>query len=178
MPKIRNLDLIKRFTDYFKLKFTDSLDSEAGRTLIPVVMLPVPPKILQLNDILANDSDKNFIVPAGRQWKLLYGHIILTTTASAGNRRIRFILEDADGNRLYLIDAILVQVASTTERYSLGQFGEPLENVAAVHHLPIPVNVILPENFRIHILDSAAIDAAADDLTLRLIVEETDITGE
>jgi len=175
MPTIRNLALIKRFTDYFKLKSFDMLDSQAGRMLVPVVNLPVPPNVVQIGDALANDSDKTFTVPAGKQWKLLYGFLTLITTATAGNRQIQFRALDEIGNLIYAQNAVNVQVASTTEFYSLGQFGDVAESSATIHSLPIPVNLILNENQAIQIIETAAVDAAADDMRVRLIIEETDV---
>jgi len=178
MPAIRNSELIKRFTDYFKLKTQDSLSSEAGRLLVPVVTLPVPENIRQITELSLNDSDKTLSVPVGKQWKLLYGIITLTTTATAGNRRMNLRFRDPDGNDLYVINALNVQVASTTESYSLGQFSDVVESVAIRHLLPIPNRAILPSEFQVRIFDSAAIAAAADDMLIRLVVEEIEVTGE
>jgi len=178
MPAIRNSSLIKRFTDFFKLKTTDMLDSEAGRMLVPVITEPIPLNLTQVIDTALNDSDKTITVPSGKQWKILYGRIRLITSANAGNRNLRFQVQDPSGNIFYVINALNVQVASTTENYSLGQFGDVLEANSTFHTLPLPVNLILPENFVIRIFDSAAIDAAVDDLDIRIVVDEVDVTGE
>jgi len=178
MPLIRNSFLIKRFTDFFKLKTTDMLDSEAGRMLVPVITEPIPANIRQVIDTTLNNSDKTITVPSGKQWKILYGLVNFVATATVGSRRVKVILEDDSGNDLYIIEARNSQTASTTEDYSLGQFGDTFESLATQHTLPIPVRAILPENFRIHVLDSTGVDAAADDMTIRFIVEEIDVTGE
>lgn len=178
MPLIRNSSLFKRFTDFFKLKTNDFLDSEAGRMLVPVINLPVPPDIKTIIDVALNDSDKTFTVPSGKQWKLLYGFINFSATASAGNRIIQVDFRDAGGNTLYRVRALNAIIANGVENLSLGQFSNVLESVAGTHHLPIPVNSILGSGFDLRIFDSAAVDAAADDMIIRLIVEETDLTGE
>lgn len=178
MPVIRNSSLIKRFTDYFKLKTNDFLDSEAGRMLVPVVMLPVPPNIIEISDVVVNDSDKIITVPSGKQWKILSGHITLVTTATIGTRNMVFEFRNDASAFHYRMVALNGQIASTTEEYSIGNFGDVSESRAGQHTIPIPVNLILTENSNMRIFDIFAIDAAADDLTIRLIVEETDITGE
>lgn len=178
MPAIRNSQLIKRFTDFFKLKTNDFLDSEAGRMLVPVITEPIPKNVVQIIDVALNDSDKTIIVPSGKQWKILYGQVAFTTTAEVGGRRISFRVRDASNNILYIVDALNAQTAGLSEQYSYGQFGEPSEGVSGRQLLPIPVNLILSEDFNIRILDSSAIDAAADDLLIRLVVEEIDVTGE
>jgi len=178
MPRIRNNSIAKRFTDFFKLKVTDSLDSEAGRLIVPVINFPLPANIFEVIDAALNDSNKTIVVPAGKRWKILYGQIILITTASAGNRNMQIRFRDSNGNEIYRIGTLNVQVASTTERYNLGQFGDIAESATGIHSFPIPINMILDGNFEIQILDSQAIDAAADDLFINLIVDETDVTGE
>lgn len=178
MPSIRNSNLIKRFTDFFKLKTGDFLSPEAGRMLVPVITEPIPKNIIQIIDVLANDSDKTFTVPSGRQWKFLFGFAQLTTSAQAGNRSVRFDVLDTDGNLVHIIDSLNVQVASTTEFYNFGQYGDVAESRASSHLIPLPVNLILLEGFSIRIADVAAIDAAVDDLSVRFMVEEIDLTGE
>jgi len=179
MPSIRNLALIKRFTDYFKLKSNDFLDNEAGRMLVPVVNIPVPANIKLISDIALNNSDKTITVPSGRQWDVHWIIATFVTTATAGNRTITLRIKDENGNILWLTQAVNVQVASVTERYHF-QKGEtlPKETNAAQHFVPLPTDMMLPSGFQIQILDSADVDAAADDLTIRIMVEERDLTDE
>lgn len=179
MPLIRNSELIKRFTDFFKLKSGDFLDTEAGRLLVPVVMVPVPENIVQVSDTAANDSDKTFTVPSGKQWRVLWGFASFVTSAQAGNRRMAFRIQDENNNVIFESKSLNVQVASVTELYNfLPGISDTSESVAALHMMPFPRNTILPENFSMRILDAAVVDAAVDDLTIRLIVEETEVTGE
>jgi len=178
MPAIRNSSLIKRFTDFFKLKTTDMLDSEAGRMLVPVITEPVPKNIIQISDVIVNDSDKSLTVPSGKQWKVLYGHILFITTATVGDRRISLQIIDENNNIIYIVEALNVQAASLTERYTFGQFGDVSESVGNRHLIPIPHDTILPENFDLRVFDIGAVDATADDLIVRMIVEEIDVTGE
>jgi len=177
MPVIRNSSLIKKFTDFFRLKVGDGLDSDASQRIIPTVNMPLPKRITVIQDTTLNDSDKTFTVPSGKQWKLLYGHVFLATSADAGNRRMRFSITDGT-NVIYDLRALNVQVASTTERYNLGQFNDVTESVATAHNLPIPNEFILDAGFTVRLVDVAAIAATADDMDVFLIVEEIDTTGE
>lgn len=178
MPKIRNQELVKIFNSYFKFKANDMLDIEAGRLIVPVVALPVPKKIVVISDILLASSDKTFTVPVGKQWKLLYGTIILTTSATVGDRNMRINFRDLVNNNIYDTRRLNVQIASTVERYTLGQYDRPSEDSPTIHLLPIPVNSILPENFNIRIFDESAVDPTGDDMTVFLVVEEIEVTGE
>ena len=178
MPVIRNSELIRRFTKYFKLKVNDFLDSEAGRLIVPVVNLPVPPNIVQISDVILNNSDKTITVPSGKQWKILYGFINFISTAEVGSRRISVNFLDENSNILFQVRALNTQTASLTETYTLGQFEDVTEPEIGSHYLSIPVNSILDENFIVRVFDAAAIAAVADDMTIRLIVEEIEVTGE
>lgn len=177
MPAIRNSSLIKRFTDFFKLKVGDMLDGRVTPLIVPTINMPVPKKIVQIIDVEINDSDKTITVPSGKQWKLLFGTFLFATTVVVGDRQIIVRFMDSS-NILYEIRALNVQIASTTERYNLGQFSDVSEAVTSRHLLPIPVNVILPEDFQIRIFDVNGVDITADDLTIGLVVEEIDVTGE
>lgn len=179
MPNIRNLALIKRFSDYFRLKANDFLDSNASNIIIPTVNLPLPPDIRQIIDVAVNDSDKTIAVPSGKQWKVLYGFLILTTTVTAGNRVVEVRVQDENANILWLTSATNVQIASTTEFYSLQTGGdEPTEHTGGVHIINLPRELILTSEFALRVFDNAAVDPGADDLVVRLVVEETDLTSE
>jgi len=178
MPVIRNSILIKRFTDFFKLKRGDTLDSDAGKMLVPVISLSVPPVLKRIVDVALNDSDKTLTVPSGKQWKWRYGLALFVTSATVGNRRIILEIRDAGGNNFYRMFSLNATAASTTDNFVFGNFGDTAEDAGGNMTLPIPTECILDENFQIRIFDSAAVDAAADDLTIRLVVEETDVTGE
>lgn len=179
MPVIRNSNLIKRFTDYFKLKVGDFLDAEAGRMLVPVVNLPLPLNIRVISDISLNDSDKTITVPAGKQWKIHSIFVSYVATAVAGNRRLRIRISNDSNNDVWDLIALNVQIANTTEFYMFQAGGVSVtEDSAARHIIPIPKDTILPEDFRIRINDQNAVDAAADDMVIRILIDETDITGE
>lgn len=155
------------------------LDSEAGRMLVPVVNLPLPPNIRTVLELSANDSSKTLTVPDGKQWKILYGAINFTTSATVGNRRIRLLVSDSGANELWIKSALNVQTASLTERYSFQPGGvESTEDNTGEHIVAIPTEFYLSEGFTMLFSDVGAVDAAADDMLLSLVVEETDLTDE
>jgi len=179
MPSIRNSEILRRFNRFFRLKTNDFLGSEAGRMLVPVITEPIPKNIIQISDVTLNDSDKTFTVPSGKQWRLLYGAVTLVSTATMGNRQVGIRFEDADGNIVWRFLANATQAASLTEHYILNPNADDVSEATGNRHvLPIPRESWLPENFRVHILDTIVVDAAADDLTIRFVVEEIEVTGE
>lgn len=178
MPAIRNSSLIKRFTDFFKLKVGDGLDNEVTPLIVPTVNMPMPVKLFEIQDVSLNDSNKTLTVPTGKQWKIIYGSILLTTTATVGDRQFEIKIRNASSDVIYILRSAAVQAASLTEQYTLGQFGDVAQTVDGRHTIPIPVNCILDENFQIQVLDTSVIAPTADDLIIRIIVEEIDTTGE
>lgn len=118
-------------------------------------------------DATANDSDKSFTVPDGEMWKLLHGNVILVTSATVGNRQIRFTVTDQDGNIVGYIPAGAVQAASTTRSYGFMQgIYRETAFVDTMIQVPIPIDLYLPSGSTVRFHDFAAIDAAADDMTV------------
>src|SRR3990167_6130679 len=125
-----------------------------------------------VSDVALNDSDKTLTVTAGRVWYVLYIYAKLIASATVGNRLMSLIVADAAAVELYRNAAAAVQGASATEYYAwLPQIATPAETVATFHHLPLPFTY-LPAGYTLRVYDNAAIDAAADDLTLSMLVVE------
>jgi len=130
------------------------------------------PNIVQQADALLNDSDKTFTVPASKEWRLQMLAVKLITTATVGNRQLK--VEIGDGtNLLWSKNFGAVQAASLTRNY----FGAAdLPNDAAFDadgNIRLQLyQWVLPAGYTVRVYDSAAIDAAADDMTFRLLVEE------
>lgn len=130
-----------------------------------------PGEFIQVTDTAANDSDKTITVPAGKVWEVLYVFASLVTTATIGNRQIQLDLRDDSDNVMGQSSALNVQTASGTESYHWRPSNNTAtEDVATEHWMPLPDARFLPPGYDMRIYDSAAIDAAADDLTIRMQV--------
>lgn len=132
---------------------------------------PVP-AVYGVYDATANDSDKSFTVPDGEMWKLSYANVTLVTSADVGNRQIRMAVTDPDGNTAGYISAGAVQAASTTRSYGFMQgIYRETAFVDSMIQVPIPMDLYLPAGTVIRFYDSAAIAAAADDMTVSFGVQ-------
>jgi hypothetical protein len=130
--------------------------------------------IEQQSEVLTNDSDKTFTVPTGYTWELLSARIELISTATAGNRQI--CLEITDGTNVILrIMAGIVQAASLTRYYNFYKGAPNLTAFIDTDHLtnPLPEGLILLPGYTIRVYDKAAVDAAADDMAVRMMVRKT-----
>jgi hypothetical protein len=124
-------------------------------------------------DNTANDSDKSFTVPAGERWVLLYANVKLATSADVGNRQIRISVSDPDGNEVGYISAGAVQAASTTRSYGFLQgIYRETTFIDSMIQVPIPIGLHLPAGSVLRFYDSAAIAAAADDMTVSIGVSQ------
>ena len=127
--------------------------------------------IKKLLDTALNDSDKAFTVPGAETWKVMYGHVILTSTATVGNRQILLTVTDNLGNVIYNSYAGNVQAASLAYNYSFNQ-GIARETTVVANSLqvPIPTDLILLPGYVLRAYDVTAVDAAADDMEVAFVV--------
>lgn len=118
-------------------------------------------------DATLNDSNKSFVVPGGEMWKLNWAKMILVSSATVGNRLAELIVLDASGNNVFSVKAGAIQGAGVTRTY---HFVQHVSHEAAFVQsellVPIPPDLYLPAGFTLQLLDSATIDAAADDMTV------------
>jgi hypothetical protein len=105
-------------------------------------------------------------------WKLMYANVKLVTTATVGNRQIRFTVTDPSGNEVGYISAGAVQAASLTRSYGFLQgIYRETAFIDGMIQIPIPVDLYLPAGSTVRFHDSAAIAAAADDMTVSFGVQ-------
>lgn len=131
------------------------------------------PNIVQQADAALNDSDKTLTVPAAKQWGLRSVYAKLISTATVGNRQMDVLITDASDNIIAKFVAGAVQAASLTREYIFApQHPQETAFTGGVMLRALAGEMVLPAGYKARVYDSAAIDAAADDLTVRLLVEE------
>lgn len=125
---------------------------------------------LQADEAL-NDSDKTITVPAGEEWAIQSIRVELTTTATAGDRQIVVqVRDDADD----IVDEAIagaVQAASLTRNYHFGAGRSDLTAFRDTDHLETPIQPwVLPAGYDLRIFDNNAVDPAADDMALQMLI--------
>ena len=110
-------------------------------------------------------------VPANRRYKMMGGLAKLITSADVGNRQIELRVTDGT-NTIFAITANGTQAASLTKYYHfiLGT-DSPAAEASGIFVCPIPMGLWLPPGFTVQVLDTAAVAATADDLTLRFLFD-------
>jgi len=125
-----------------------------------------------IRDATANDSSKDFTVPTGKRWHLKCVNALLATTATVGNRVLRVTIRSPT-TEMYVSPYSASLVASASYNYAWAPACAALSGASANSTICIP-DFILPEGYIVRVEDTAAIDPAADDLTVVLHYVEYD----
>lgn len=127
----------------------------------------------QLTTTRTTEADNSWISEIFREeQRLLWVHVVYTSTATVGNRQIVFQLKNTDGNVIYDAHAGAVQAASNVYHYEFmqGIYRETAFIDNAIN-VPIPVDLILPAGTTITIYDSANI-AVGDSMVINYQSED------
>lgn len=114
------------------------------------------------------DADKSWIVPTAREWHIYCVSVVLTSTATVGDRRVAIRILNSDSDVLGEAVAGAVQAASTTWYYTFAPGLADMTSVRDSDHMttPIPGTWVLKAGQEIRVLDDAAIAADSDDLAV------------
>ena len=122
----------------------------------------------------ANDSDKTFTVPANKLWVVQGIWILYASSADVGNRYVRILLTDSADKTYWLSAAAQAHAASLSRNYHATP-GQGVRGTSGAEVMPLPNPCVLPAGWKIRVYDSAAIAAAADDMTVALFYAEIDM---
>ena len=114
------------------------------------------------------DADKSWFVPVAREWHVYSVSVKLTSTATAGDRRMCVQILNADSDIIGEAVAGAVQAASTDWYY---QFAPGVANMTTVvdsDHMttPIPATWVLKAGQEIRVWDYNAVAADSDDMAV------------
>lgn len=135
------------------------------------------PNPVSQEDETENDSDKTFIVPSNKIWEVLYAFVEFSSTATVGDRLLIMNILDSADDIIFTAPAGVVQPASQNYKYVFNP-GTYHETAFHIDYLciPIPRRTLLPAGFKINIKDSAAVDVAADDMIVHMMIDQWDIS--
>lgn len=120
-------------------------------------------------DEAADDSDKEFAVPAGQVWQVLSIWVELTTTGTAGDRQLAVQVRDGSDDVVAEVRPGATQAASLTRNYLLAGGLPDLTSFRDTDLMmtPLPM-LLLPEGWDVRIYDNNGVDAAADDMVVQM----------
>ena len=124
-------------------------------------------------DVTLNDSNKTFTVPASTQWKILWIYIEYTATATVGTRTLAAQIRDSGDDVIYDVRSGLTitlgQARSFVWMPGVTRESAYVDGMAVVS---LPTDLWLPAGYDIRINDRGAIDLAADDMIVHMMVDE------
>lgn len=124
------------------------------------------------SDATANDSDKEFTVTASQVWEIKSIWVAFTSTATVGNRQIVVEFKNDSDVVFAQARAGATQAASLTRYYLFAPGVADMTSFRDTDFLTTPIpEYSFSAGYDIRVYDKAAIDAAADDMTLRMLIE-------
>lgn len=176
MAKINKGEVIREITEGCRIDTAiEPAPSELGKTVVPVFVANQTGRIRAIFDGSLNSSVKNFTVPTGKRWEILYISVKFVTSAQTGNRTLEVRLTDPSGNFFFRGTSEQVQAASGTTVYNFLPGISDAASAGARVMIPLPVQCILPQNFVLTIVDNATIDVSVDDMSVHILLKEFEI---
>jgi len=120
-----------------------------------------------------NDSDKIITVPANKRWLILSIRIEFNSTGTVGNRTVVVDIRDPSDDVIFGY-ALGTQAASLNVIYHICMGHDRLVT-GDTRGAPLFCPAILEAGYDLHIFDSAAVDAAADDMIIQIMILELDV---
>jgi len=126
-------------------------------------------------DATANDSDKTvYTVPAGKVAYLNSCWVLFVTSATVGNRKLYFEISDG-ASVVFVATHYISLTAGLTTRHVFTPYAVNSTSVGANATAYCGTGeLILPAGYTVRLYDAAAVDAAADDMTVALHYMEYD----
>lgn len=128
-------------------------------------------------DLLANDSDKTFTVPANHLWIVNWIMVNYLATATAGNRDLVCNVLDDSANLLSRFTTGTTIIANDQRHIVWGGAHSTLNDASQqVIGGPFVPNLILLPGYQLRVFDFTAVDPAADDMGVTIGRQEIDNT--
>ena len=181
MATIQNQAIIQKLIDELELyPALEKMPTELAEKILPVfqvnaeeVNVTLKPNYFLWQDVSLNDSDKTLTVPNGHNYVIQHGFFKFITTATVGNRGLRMEIKDKAGNLIWK-GGYISQAASLTWHYRVSNLDvkEQAAERSDTINFPLSTPFILQEGFTLRVWDSSAVDVAADDLEISLMVKD------
>ena len=117
----------------------------------------------------------DFANTGDRMWHVLWAHITLATSDSAGNRQLIMQIIDSDATVEAEFRAGAVQAASLTRYY---QFGPGLDDMTGFRDtdylsITLPPTVIIESGQTVRFIENSSVDTSSDNLDVYMHIAHT-----
>lgn len=180
MARINKSEVLQEMQEGLRLDtIREKIPDQLAEKILPVYNINPRPRIIQVEDTALNSFNKIITVPPGKRWTIRSIFLVITTTATVGTRRTRIDYRDENDNVLMRLPTTVDVLANEVIEQSFIVSGENRANSLDGTVLTIlPHDITLIEGWDINIIDTVAVDIAADDIIVRMIVEEEDMNPQ
>jgi hypothetical protein len=121
---------------------------------------------------VAGNVVTDFTVPNNTAYRVLYGHIALTTNATVADRRVRIAVVDDDGTEIFDVHSGAVVPASQTSQHHEIMQGIYRETafIGGAIQVPIGSDIWAPTSYKLRI--GVTNGVAGDSYTAYVMVED------
>lgn len=158
----------------------DKISNSLNGNIVPTFSVNETGKIKYISLVgTGGSAGTYFNVPKGRKWEIIYGNIIYTSSATVGNRNVTFAIYDNTSAALrpWRVTVGINQPANSGYFYNLSNNATDVTTTTSGnYYIPIPLQCILLESFRLRVYEGNNVDAA-DTFSLNLIIKETSINA-
>jgi hypothetical protein len=182
MVKINSSEVIQRVIDGLKVESAVGTPQEITDKIVPVYVANERGRLHVFQTTTVPSVALR--VPAGKIWKVLWGHVSITNTATVGNRQYLFnivgtaLTPTSTVNTSFWVAAdTSVMAASTSRTINLHTGSTDSSATASRVFIPLPSRCVLYEGMGIQMVDSNNVDPA-DSVSFRMVVIEQSMEGE
>jgi len=172
MAKINKGEVIKKIIGGLRLDpAREQMPSEVIDKVMPVFNVNDTGESMVVHNEVLNDSDKSFVVPVGFEWELKNVHVDFTATATVGSRFIG--IEIIDDNAVVIYRSITVIALTASNQMDLIFQGDNIgTGVLTLMSVAPLYNSRMKPGWTLRVLDTSAVDAAADDMLIHVSLQQ------
>ena len=127
-------------------------------------------RISLVQDENLNTSLKDFVVPLGTEWQILWIWVEYTSTITSGSRQLEVQILDSGSSTISQFQTAIEQDSNLTYKYLFGMVMPNSDTPRNNNYFmaTLPSGTYLAEGQKIRIWDNKTIDSSADDMLVRI----------
>ena len=129
-----------------------------------------------IEDETAEEPDKILTVDANEIWEILWIYLELTSSATVGNRMLRFSIRDDSNDIIWSEKTGIDQPANQTYTYILAPGQQRnITNANNISYYNLPATTLLPAAYNIRLFENNSIDGDDDGLIIHMMINRYDV---
>lgn len=172
MAIVNKQEIIKQIIAKLRLDpARDQVPVDIIDKIMPVMVINETGEIKEFIDTALNSSSKFWVVPDGMIWEIQTIWVRFDATATVGTRTLVFQLLDENNVTRFQIGGDLNITANGTAFFVWSPDNSTTDVSASLYSVQNCPRFVM-ENWTLRIIDTTAVDAAADDMVVSVMVKE------